>query len=51
MVASPDRKGCVRMFCKERQKLMVDGSCEDCGDYTRAQDYNRECRADACEER
>lgn len=44
--------GCASDTCTSRQRLNIDGTCKDCGDYTRANDaQGKECLSDVCDAR
>ena len=43
---------CDPDICNDRQKLLEDGTCQDCEDYTRSDgELNKVCEPDLCDNR
>jgi hypothetical protein len=42
---------CVKPTCGEFQKILTDGSCEDCPSHTGPSEDQITCKADKCTER
>jgi hypothetical protein len=47
--AFQDNTRCITDDCGDQQIVLIDGTCEDCGSYSKADDETGyECRPDTC---